>query len=212
MVSPETLEEETLLEPRGTTCYEIVLRGERTDEDAVVTAQCCGSIALLGVRVRSKMPSPPPGHSGMFREPEFSLEVDPHQPSSYSAELGQVVIYVRFPSVEMYLGPSCEHRGTLSAQVRIADLIADKCFQEIARRQVDVNGAVVRLEGVSDYVQQKAYMLAQKYGKRLHEALVDQSLLRAERLMVEQVGEAKNGSLHAVGSSAAVQEEPTEKG
>ncbi|MHB8071464.1 MAG: hypothetical protein ACYDHF_05895 [Candidatus Cryosericum sp.] len=190
-VFPDTIRPSGELDLGQVTFEEISLCGARTDEDAVITAQCGNSMALLDVRVRSKMPSPPSGHSGMFSEPDFNNEADPLQPSSYSPELGQVVIYTLFPSVEMYLGPSCVHRAALSAQIRVADLITEKCFQEIARRMAERQGAVYGPEGIPDLVQRNINILSKKYGRRLHELLVDQSLLKRDR--------AASGQSHGAG-------------
>lgn len=204
-VSPETVDVEPAPDSGGFPYQEITVCGERTNEDAIVTAECEDSIALLDIHVRSKLPPAPSGQSGMFKEPSFSQDTGPQQPVSYSAELGQIIIYVRFPSVQMYLGPAGDRR-TLSAQVRIADLFADMCFQVIARRKVEMSGAL-RPETVSDLVQRNVYELARKHGKRLHEVLVNQTLLKDEwQTAAKEEQAAEAAELLGVGNHHRVHE------
>ena len=75
---------------------------------------------------------------GMFSEPYFDLlDPEPLQRSSYSRETGRLTIYAHFPSVKHYLGDGCCHRKTLAAQVLIADLVAERCFLEVAKEKVE---------------------------------------------------------------------------
>ena len=156
--------------------YELDIWGEGAGQDAIITAEYETYIALLEVRVRSKEEPGENGRKGMFNEPEFSYDPEPLQRTSYSAETGKVTIYVNFPSVRHYLGDDCRYRKTLPAQVLIADLVAERCFHEIAKKKVEW-GVALRPEAVPDRIQRDAYELSRKYGKKLHEALVDQKLI-----------------------------------
>jgi hypothetical protein len=166
--------------------YEIDVWGEGGDESAIVTAECDPFIALLEVNVSYKEKEQLPRGAGMFSEPEFSYELEPSQRASYSRESGKVIIYVNFPSVRHYLGENCQYKKSLPAQVLIADLVAERCFYEIAKRKVEASGAVLRAEAVEDRIKRDAYSLSKKYGKKLHEMLVEQQLLRAAKESVSQ--------------------------
>ncbi|GAI31317.1 unnamed protein product, partial [marine sediment metagenome] len=110
-------------------------------------------------------------------EPEFNYDSEPLQRTSYSAETGKVIIYVNFPSTKHYLGDICQFRKALPTQVLIADLVAERCFLEIAKKKVESSGVTLRPEAVHDRIQRDTFELSRKYGKKVHEALVDQNLL-----------------------------------
>jgi len=158
--------------------YEIEVWGEGAGQKGVITAESGTHIALLDVRIRSKEEREEEGKKGMFREPDFNYDPDPSLRTQYSKETGQVIIYVNFPSVKHYLGENCEYRKTLPAQVLVADLVAERCFYVIAERKVDTRGVLLRPEGRLDEIQRQAYLLSRKHGKKVHEALVDQSLVK----------------------------------
>jgi len=157
--------------------YELDIWGEGAGQDAIITAEYETHIALLEVCVRSKEKQEEKRGKGMFNEPEFSYDPEPLQRTSYSTETGKVIIYVNFPSVRHYLGDDCRYRKTLPAQVLVADLVAERCFHEIAKKKVESSGVALRPEAVPDKIQRDAYELSRKYGKKLHEALVDQKLI-----------------------------------
>ena len=176
-VLPEEINVAEVDSERNIAKYEIKLWGEGIGEDAIVTAEYENYVALLDVRIRIKEEKGEEGRKGMFSEPEFNFESEPLQRSLYSPETGKVIIYVNFPSVKHYIGENCQYRKTLPAQVLIADLAAERCFYEIAKKKVDSSSALIRPETRSDKIQSEAYMLSRKYGKKVHEMLVDQSLL-----------------------------------
>lgn len=158
--------------------YELEVWGEGPGQDAMITAEYETYMALLETHVRSKEPSPEEkGRKGMFNEPEFDYTLDPLQRTTYSTETGKVTIYMNFPSVQHYLGDRCQYRKTLPAQVFLADLIAERCFYEIAKKKVESSGVTLRPEAIRDRIQRDAFDLSRKYGKKVHEALVDQNLL-----------------------------------
>lgn len=157
--------------------YEFEIWGEGAGQDAIVTAGCESYIALLEVKIRSKEETEDKGRKGMFSEPEYSYEEEPLQRTSYSLETGKVTIYVNFPSVKHYLGDTCQYKKTLPGQVLVADLVAERCFFEIAKKKVDTIGVLIRPEARPDKIQNEAYGLSKKYGKKVHEVLVDQNLL-----------------------------------
>jgi len=165
--------------------YELEVWGEGVGQDAVITAEYDNHLALLEVRIRSKDEEGQRG-KGMFSEPEFSYEAEPLQRTSYSGETGTVIIYANFPSVKHYLGERCQYRKTLPSQVLIADLVAERCFYEISKKKVDSSGALIRLEARPDKIQSEAYVLSRKYGKQVHEALVDQDLVKDSRTSIER--------------------------
>ena len=138
-------------------------------------------MALLEIHIRSKENQEDKGRKGMFNEPVFDFEPQPLQRALYSGETGKVIIYAKFPSVQHYLGENCLFKKTLSAQVLVADLVAERCFYEIAKRKVASSGVTLRPEAIPDRIQRDALGLSQKYGKKVHEALVDQNLLRESK-------------------------------
>lgn len=160
--------------------YDLELWGEGPGQDALITAGCGNYIALLEVRVRSKKEDMKPRGGGMFSEPDFSDDADPLQRISYSAETGRVTIYLNFPTIKHYLGDESQYKKTLPAQVLIADLVAERCFTEIARKRVEQSGAISP-QAVPDRIQRDAYELSRKYGKKVHQALVDQKLIEDAR-------------------------------
>ena len=166
--------------------YEFAVRGQGIGQDAVIAAECGPYMALLEVRIRSKKERPDKGRKGMFSEPEFVPDPEPLQRASYSAETGKIRIYVNFPSIKHYLGEACEHRKSLAAQVLVADLVAERCFYEMARRMVESRkGVTLGPAAVPDRIQRDAQELSRKYGKRVHEALVDQDLIIEARKLQE---------------------------
>jgi hypothetical protein len=164
--------------------YEIEVWGDGDGQDGMITAECDEHIALLEVHIRSKEMDQKQGHKGMFSEPDFNFDPEPLQRTSYSEETGKVIIYVNFPSVQLYLGEDCKFKKTLPAQVMIADLVAERCFYEIAKKKVLNSGAVIRPEAVQDRIQRDAFELSRKYGRKLHEVLVDQNLLTQAKSLV----------------------------
>jgi len=161
--------------------YELEVWGEGTGQDAIITAEYESYMALLDVRVRSKEEREEKSRKGMFSEPEFDYDSEPLQRASYSSETGKVMIYVNFPVVKHYLGENCQYRKTLPAQVFVADLVAERCFYEIAKKKVDSSSALIRPETRLDKIQSEAYILSRKYGKRVHEILVEQVLITESR-------------------------------
>lgn len=151
--------------------YELEVWDEGAGQNAVITAEYETYMALLEVHVRSKEEQEEKGRKGMFNEPEFDYDPEPPQRTLYSAETGKVTVYVNFPSVQHYLGEDCRHRKTLPAQVLVADLVAEKCFYEIAKRKVETSGVTLRPEAIPDRIQRDSIELSRKYGKKVHEAL-----------------------------------------
>lgn len=165
--------------------YELEVWGEGAGQDAIITAEYETYMALLEARVRSKEKQEKKSRKGMFNEPEFSYDLEPIQRTSYSAETGKVIIYVNFPSVQHYLGRICQYRKTLPAQVLVADLMAERCFYEIAKKKVEASGATLRPEAIHDKIQRDAFDLSRKYGKKVHEVLVNQNLVNESRSIGE---------------------------
>jgi hypothetical protein len=161
--------------------YEFELWGEGAGQDGIVTASYESFCALLDIRIRSKEETEEKGRKGMFSEPEYSNDEDPLQRTSYSGETGKVTIYVNFPSVKHYLGDTSQYKKTLASQVFIADLVAERCFLEIAKKKMATSGVLIRPEARSDSIQKIAYEFSKKYGKKVHEVLVDQKLLKEQR-------------------------------
>ena len=162
---------------------ELEIWGEGEGQKAMITAECEEYIALLEAFVHS-IEEEPKEPTGMFSEPHFDYDPDPPQRLRYSAETGKVIVYVNFPSVFHYLGEGCKYKKTLASQVFIADLVAERCFFEIARKKVESSGTLLRPEAKADRVQLYTYELSKKYGRRIHEALVDQSLLAESKSKV----------------------------
>jgi len=161
--------------------YKLEVWGEGEGQDAIIEASYENYLALLQIKIRAKEESKK-GKKGMFNEPEFNYEPEPLQRISYSSETGKVIIYVNFPSVKHYLGPNCEYRKELSAQVFIADIVAERCFYEIAKKGVSSRlGFSLSEEAAPDRIQRDSFKISKKYGKKVHQALVDQNLLKESR-------------------------------
>jgi hypothetical protein len=158
--------------------YELEIWGDGPGQDAIITAEFESHVALLEVRVRSKELEDEKNRQGMFSDPDFDKEtLQPLQRSSYSKTTGKVMIYIHFPSVKHYLGEDCQYKKTLVGQVLIADLVSERCFWEIAQQKVDSSGTLITPAGRLDKIQREANELSRKYGKKIHEVLVDQAVL-----------------------------------
>ncbi len=72
------------------------------------------------------------------------------------------------------------------AQVFIADLVAERCFFEIARKKVESSGTLLNPGAKTARIEQYAYEFSKKYGRRIHEALVDQTLLAESKLSLQE--------------------------
>jgi len=162
--------------------YPIEVWGDGPGQQGLITAEWENFIALLEVSVKSKSESEADkGRQGMFSDPEYNFEPEPTQRTTYSPKTGKVAIYVNFPSVKHYLGDSRQYAKTLAAQVLVADLVAERCFYEIARHKVETGGVLLRPEAQHDRIQRDVIELSRKYGRKVHEALVDQTLLKSSR-------------------------------
>lgn len=164
--------------------YEFEVLGQGIGQNAIITAESGYSMALLGIRIRSKKEPPEKKGKGMFKEPRLVTDPKPTRRTSYSRETGEVLIYVNFPSIKHYIGDECQYKKTLAAQILVADLVAERCFYEMAVQKVEL-GVVIRPEAKPEKIRGIAEMLSQKYGKKAHEALVDQSLVDASRNIQE---------------------------
>lgn len=183
-VSPDSIVVSEADAKRHVAEYEIEVWGDRTNTTGLVTAQCENSMALLEVRVRKDDEAEKKERGrGMFSEPYFDLlDPEPLQRSSYSRETGRVTIYASFPSVKHYLGDRCRHKKSLAAQVLIADLVAERCFLEVAQEKVDRSGVVLGPgEQRTARIQLESQELSKRHGHRVHKALVDQTLLQEDR-------------------------------
>jgi hypothetical protein len=184
-VSPSELVVVEAEAKRNVVSFELEIWGEGTGEDAIVQAEHEWSLALLQVSVRSKEPTEPKGRKGMFSEPDYSSSPAPLQRISYSHETGQITIYLNFPTVRQYLGENREYATTLPAQVLVADMVAERCFREIARAKAERSGAAITPEGLRELIERDANELARKYGSKIHQALVDQDLLKVAKLAAQ---------------------------
>jgi len=165
--------------------YPIEVWGDEPDVNAVVTAEHEGRMALLEVRVREDEKKEKEKGKGIFSEPEFNTEeLEPLMRTQYSPETGKVIIYVNFPSIKHYLGADLRYEKTLAAQVFIADLVAERCFLEIARIETEKKRSrevTLSPEARVARIQRTAQDLSKKYGQRVHKALVEQTLLQEDQ-------------------------------
>ena len=161
--------------------YDVEVWGDEPGVTAMVTAETETTDALLGVKTRMEEEQERPKGQGMFSgEPHFDLDdPDPLQRTSYSGETGRITIYAHFPSIGLYLGKDLCHKKTLAAQVLIADLIAERCFLEMA--QAKKRDVAISQEALSARIQRDAQELSRKYGVRVHKALVDPALVRKDQ-------------------------------
>jgi hypothetical protein len=161
--------------------YPVDVWGDEPDVTAMVIAECEGRDALLEVNVRVGEEKERPRGQGMFGgQPHFDQEEpEPLQRTSYSRETGRITIYANFPSIRLYLGENLRHRKSLAAQVLVADLIAERCFLEMARaKKRDV---AISPEALPERVQRDAQELSKKHGMRVHRALVDPALVQKDQ-------------------------------
>ena len=161
--------------------YEVEVWGDEPDVTAIVTAECEHRDALLEVNVRMEEEKERPRGQGMFfGEPYFDQEdLEPLQRISYSRETGRITIYANFPSIRLYLGQDLRHKKSLAAQVLVADLIAERCFFEMARAKK--REVAISPEALPERIQRDAQELSKKYGMRVHEALVDPILVQKDQ-------------------------------
>ena len=190
-VSPDSIVVNEADTKRRVAEYEVEVWGDRVNATGLVTAtaQMESSIALLEVRVKKddEVEKKKLG-KGMFSEPYFDLlDPEPLQRSSYSRETGSVTIYAHFPSVKHYLGDGCCHRKTLGAQVLIADLVAERCFLEVAKEKVERIAILGIGEKRTARIQSETQALSKRHGHRVHKALVDQNLLKEDRTKSERL-------------------------
>lgn len=180
-VSPQEIVVNEANASRHIVKHELEVWGEGVNQKSIITAEHENYVALLEVQIKPRGEEKEKAQKGMFNKPDFVYDHEPPFRISYSAETGRVIIYVNFPSNKHYVGDHCQYRETLPVQVFLADLIAERCFFEIAKRKVQSSGVTLRPEAVPDRIQRDAADLSRKFGKRVHEALVDQSLLDQSR-------------------------------
>ena len=161
--------------------YELDVWGEGVGQKAMITAECESCMALLEVYVKAKEQKKNKGRKGMFSEPEPNYDPDPLQRTSYSGETGKVILYVNFPSVKHYLGDRYQYKKTLPAQVLVADLLAERCFYEIAKKKVESSGLTFSPAAKPTRIERDTLDLSRRFGKKVHEALVDQNLVNQSR-------------------------------
>ena len=167
---------------RNITKYELEIWGEKTGENAEIDAEYSVYLALLDVKVTSKeKKQDQSSYSGMFNEPYFNSESNPHQRTSYSTKTGLINIYQNFPSIKFYLGNNLQYRKSMPSQVLIADLVAEQCFKVIAQKKIDRGGILFSPEAKQARIERDTYELSKKYGLKLHQALVDQELLKRSK-------------------------------
>lgn len=161
--------------------FEIDIWGDGDGQEGIITASFGSYIALLDVKIKSKVVSPDKSKQGMFNEPEPVFDLEPTQPVHYSIEDGRIYFYVNYPTVKLYVGESCQYRKKLSAQVFLANLIAEKCFSEIAKKKSE-KAAIIKASSINEWIQRETLKITNQYGRKIHEALIDQDLLRKERM------------------------------
>ena len=150
----------------------------------MVTAETETALALLEVKTRMEEEQERPKGRGMFSgEPYFDQDdPEPLQRISYSRETGKITIYANFPSIRHYLGENLCHKKTLAAQVLVADLIAERCFFEMARaKKRDV---AISPEALPERIQRDAQEFSRKHGIRVHKALVDPALVQKDQAAI----------------------------
>jgi hypothetical protein len=182
-VSPEEIEVVASDAEKDVIEYKVEVWGDSIGAKALVVAETeFEQVALLEVCVRESVEDEKNRGKGMFNKPCFDLsEQDPSQRTSYSKETGQVIIYGNFPSVRHYLGKDCRFKKTLAGQVLIADMVAERCFFEIARAKVDRGVALGSGEQRIEKIRGIAEMLSKKYGHTIHSQMVDNDLVDADR-------------------------------
>jgi len=164
--------------------YEVGVWGDEPEVTAVVTAETETALALLEVKTRMEEEQERPKGRGMFSgEPYFDQDdPEPLQRISYSRETGKITIYANFPSIRHYLGENLCHKKTLAAQVLVADLIAERCFFEMARaKKRDV---AISPEALPERIQRDAQEFSRKHGIRVHKALVDPALVQKDQAAI----------------------------
>jgi hypothetical protein len=163
--------------------YKVDVWGDELDVTTTVSAETEAWCALLEVKTRMEEEQERPKGHGMFSEPDYNqVDPEPLERTKYSPETGKIIIYTNFPSIRHYLGENLRHRKTLAAQVLIADLIAERCFFESARRKK--RDVAISPEALPERIQRDAQELSRKHGMRVHKALVDQRLLQKDQTAI----------------------------
>jgi hypothetical protein len=161
--------------------YEVEVWGDEPEVTAIITAETETADALLEVKMRMEEERERPRGQGMFSgEPYFDQDdPEPFGRTSYSRETGKITIYANFPSIRLYLGDDLRYKKTLAAQVLLADLIAERCFFEMARaKKRDV---AISPEALPERIQRDAQELSRKHGMRVHKALVDLGMVQKDQ-------------------------------
>ncbi|GEM_PF-758092 len=161
--------------------YKVQVWGDEPDVTSLVTAAAGSAEAGLEVQTRLEAEQERPRGQGMFsNEPYFDTdENEPLERISYSRETGSITIYTHFPSVQHYLGKDLCFKKTLAAQVFMAEMIAERCFLEMARARN--RDAALSPEAAQEKTRRDALELSRKYGARVHKALVDPDLMASDR-------------------------------
>lgn len=163
--------------------YEIVVWGNEPEVTAIVKAETETADVLLEVKTRMEEEQERPKGQGMFSEPYFDKDDPaPLERTAFSRETGKVIIYTNFPTIKHYLGENLQHKKILSAQVFVADLIAERCF--IATAQAKKQDVSLSPEALTGRIQSHAQELSRKHGVRVHKALVDQGLVQKDQAAI----------------------------
>ena len=187
-VSKETITVNEFDAVKNVATYHLEVWGEGVGTQALITAEYENYMACCEVKIRSKEKEDEKQRKGLFDKPHFSYEENPIQRSSYSEETKEIIIYMNFPTVKHYLGDKGQYKKSLVGQVFIADLVAERSFNVIARRKVE-NVPLLDARHKEDEIRKWAYKYSKDFGKKVHEALVDQKLLEEAKSVIEREGD-----------------------
>lgn len=134
----------------------------------IVRAKCQSKAAELSVEVVSKRQRKRPGMISRIR---YDLESSPVVKAKYEPKAGEIIIYVRHPVVEKYLGREAKEQNERTAKVLTGELIANTFCEEIATRRVRA-GLELSVGDESETIKVVRNRLTKQYGRVIHDIYV----------------------------------------
>lgn len=122
---------------------------------------------------RKKEKGEPHGRKGGFiSKIEPDETTDPIQRVEYKRELGEIRIYIKFPSVGKYLGPGLKGADTNEGKVILAELVGEAFFKELARRNLESGKYPIVPGAEVDTFNSAINELQKKYLAEIYEAIM----------------------------------------
>jgi hypothetical protein len=165
------------------------IEGRRAGAETVATAEAADRRSEAMCRVVTRRTAPPPPKGGLINDVEFDGRPDPRSRVRFDKETGNVLIYTKSPSVELYIGPNGERAEENGGAVIVAELVLEAVCREIARRGVETGMFVAPEGGEAEAMQREFSRLQNKYGAPIHRCFAGAPVVRRGRLSATQEAE-----------------------